>query len=89
MRLNVLVSFTLIYSCIIMRHYMIDLSLLHLKRAPETQNHLTFSYWVPEHQGTGYFMRSECMKLVLVSFTLSTAACALVLSSYINVCTGL
>ena len=25
------------------------------------------SYW---HQGTGDFMRSECMKLVLVSFTL-------------------
>ena len=25
---------------------------------------------VPEHQGTGYFMRSECIKLVLVSFTL-------------------
>ena len=36
----------------------------------ETQNHPTFSYWVPEHQGTGYFMRSECIKLVLVSFTL-------------------
>ena len=57
-------------SCIIMRHSTIDLSLLHLKRASETQNHLTFSYWVPEHQGTGYFMRSECIKLVLVSFTL-------------------
>ena len=53
-----------------MRHSTIDLSLLHLKRASETQNHLTFSYWVPEHQGTGCFMRSECIKLVLVSFTL-------------------
>ena len=45
------------------RHSTIDLSLLYLKRASETQNHLTFSYWVPEHQGTGDFMRSECMKL--------------------------
>ena len=53
-----------------MRHSTIDLSLLHLKRASETQNNLTFSYWVPEHQVTGYFMRSECIKLVLVSFTL-------------------
>ena len=34
------------------------------------KDHLTFSYWVPEHRGTGYFMRSECIKLVLVSFTL-------------------
>ena len=50
-----------------MRRSTIDLSLLHLKRASETQNHLTFSYWVPEHQGTGYFMR---IKHVLVSFTL-------------------
>ena len=50
-----------------MRHSTIDLSLLHLKRASD---HLTFSYWVPEHQGTGYFMRSECIKLVFVSFTL-------------------
>ena len=67
----VLVSFTtaaLLFRY--MRHSTIDLSLLHLKRASETQNHLTFSYWVPEHQGTGYFMRSECIKLVLVSFTL-------------------
>ena len=36
----------------------IDLSLLHLKIA-----HLM-------HQGTGDFMRSECVKLVLASFTL-------------------
>ena len=67
----VLVSFTtaaLLFRY--MRHSTIDLSLLHLKSASETQNHLTFSYWVPEHQGTGYFMRSECIKLVLVSFTL-------------------
>ena len=41
---------------------MINLSLLHLKRASEPQNHLTFSYWLPEHQGT-----RECMKL---AFTL-------------------
>ena len=50
----VLVSFTtaaLLFRY--MRHSTIDLSLLHLKRASETQNHLTFSYWVPEHQGTG------------------------------------
>ena len=60
-------------SCIrYMRYSTIDLSLLHLKRASEIQNHLTFSYWVPEHQGTGYFMRSECIKLVLVLFTLLT-----------------
>ena len=75
-------SFTLIYS-----HYMrrstIDLSLLHLKRASETQNHVTFSYWVPEHQGTGDFMRSECIKLVLVSFTLISH-----MLHYINVCAG-
>ena len=67
----VLVSFTtaaLLFRY--MRRSTIDLSLLHLKRASETQNHLTFSYWVPEHQGTGYFRRSECIKLVLVSFTL-------------------
>ena len=76
----VLVSFTLIYSCIIIPLSMIDLSLLHLKRASETQNHLTFSYWVPEHQGTGYFMRSECIKLVLVSFTLiSHIVCCMLL----------
>ena len=30
---------------------------------------INFSYWVPEHQETGYFMRSECIN-VLVSFTL-------------------
>ena len=35
---------------LIMRHSMINLSLL--KRASETQNHRTFSYWVP---GTGDF----------------------------------
>ena len=55
-----------------MRHSTIDLSL---------QNHLTFSYWVPKHQGTGYFMRSECVKLVLVSFTVNlhtlSAACCI------------
>ena len=71
----VLVSFTLIYSTAAllfhyMRHSTTDLSLLHLKRGSKTQSHLTLSYWVPEHQGTGYFMRFECMKLVLVSFTL-------------------
>ena len=67
-----------------MRHSTIELSLLHLKRFSKTQ---TFSYWVPELHGTGYFMRSECQTCGLVSFTLS-AACALVLSSYINVCAG-
>ena len=33
-------------------------------------------------------MRSECVKLVLVSFTLIYTLSALVLSSYINVCAG-
>ena len=69
-RLCMRTSFTLIYSCIIIPLYKTlhdRPSLLHLKRASETQNHLTFS---PEHQGTGYFMRSECIKLMLVSFTL-------------------
>ena len=41
----------------------IDLSLLHLKRASDTQNH---HLWIPEHQGTGDFVRSECVKLVLL-----------------------
>ena len=50
----------------------IDLSLLHLKRAPE-------------HQGTGDFMRFECVKLVLVSFIYIYTLSALVLSSYIDV----
>ena len=67
----VLVSFTT--AALLFRYpQLTGLSLLHLKRASETQNHLTFSYWVPEHQGTGYFMRSECIKLALVSFTLLT-----------------
>ena len=35
---------------------------------------------LPEHQGTGYFMRSECIKLVLVSFTLISHHDSLVLS---------
>ena len=65
-----------------MRHSTIDLSLLHLKRASETQNHLTFSYWVPEHQGTGCFMRSECIKLVLVSFTLISHVISCMLHLY-------
>ena len=65
---------------------MVDLSVT--PRDPEPPN---ISYWVPKYQGTGdfKFMRSECVKLVLVSFTLIytlSAACALVLSSYINVC---
>ena len=58
----VLVSFTLIYSYIIIPLYetLHDRPfLLNLKRASETQNHLTFSYRVPEHQGTGYFMISN------------------------------
>ena len=62
-------------------HDDVDLSLLHLKRAS-----------IFEQQGTGDFMRSECMKLVpacVIHTNLHTlsAACA-VLSSYINVCTG-
>ena len=43
--------------------------LLYLKRASDTQN------WIPEHQGTGDFMRCECVKLVLVSFTLIYTHC--------------
>ena len=66
-----LVSFTLIYSCHVhyMRHSTIDLYLLHLKRASDTQNHQTFSYWVPRTKGQEDF-RFECIKLALVSFTL-------------------
>ena len=66
-------------------HYYItiDLSLIHLKRASETQNHLPFSYWVPEHKGTGDFMMSECMKLVLVPNLHMCIMCI-----YINVCAG-
>ena len=41
----------------------------------ESLSHLTFSYWVPNRQGTGDFMRSECMKLVFVSFTLIYTHC--------------
>ena len=66
-----------------MRHSTIDLSVT----ASDTQ---TFSCRVPEHQGTGDFMRSECMKLVLVSSHLHyvtnlhmfSSACALALSSH-------
>ena len=80
MRLE-LASLTLIYSCINIPLY----EALHDIRpfsvtseaASETQNHLTLSYWVPEHQGTGYSMRTECMKLVLVSFTLIYTYCQL------------
>ena len=82
----VLVLFTT--AALLFRYSTIDLSLLHLKRASETQNHLTFSFWVPEHQGTGYFMRSECIKLVLVSFTLISLHVALVLSILHDVCAG-
>ena len=49
---------------------MIDLSLLHLTSEESLRDSEPpdISYWVPEHQGTGDFMRSQCMKLVLVSF---------------------
>ena len=72
------------------RHSTIDPSLLHLKTASETQNCLSFSYWVPEHQGPREFMRSDCMRRVLVScihtnLHTSSGACALV---FINVCAG-
>ena len=56
---------------------------VHLKRASETQNHLTA--WVPEHQGTGYFMRSEtCACVIHINLHTLSAACA----SYSNVCAG-
>ena len=41
---------------------------------------------VPEDQGTG--MTSQCMKLVLVSFTLIYSATCALLSFHINVCAG-
>ena len=42
----------------------------------------TTSYWVPEDQGTGV-MISQCMKLVLLSFTLIySATCGIVISHY-------
>ena len=73
----VLVSFTLMLqlhmhycSACYMRYSMIDLSLLHLTSEESLRDSEPpdISYWVPEHQGTGDFMRSQCMKLVLVSF---------------------
>ena len=76
----VLVSFTLIYSCIIIPLYetlhdqpfsVTSEESLRDSEPPDT------SYWVPEHQGTGYFTRSECIKLVLVSFTLIYTHCQL------------
>ena len=73
-------SFTLIYSCIIIPLY----ETLHDRpfsvTSEESLRDLTFSYWVPEHQGTGYFMRSECIKLVLVNLTHCQLHVALVLS---------
>ena len=41
---------------------------------------------VPEDQGT--VMTSQCMKLVLVSFTLIYSATCALLSFHINVCAG-
>ena len=61
----------------------IDLSLLHLKRASETQNHHLMDTQAPRDR------RGLSVKLVLVSFTLINTHCQhLVLSSSINVCVG-
>ena len=75
----VFVSFTLIYraaSPLLVKHSTINLSLT-------SEESLTDSK-LPD---TGYLDRSQCMKLVLVSFTLFySATCALILS--VNVCVG-
>ena len=57
------------------------------ERQGRLQDHRPFSvtsedYWAPEHQGTGYFTRSDCIKPVCLCHYLHTlsATCALVLS---------
>ena len=82
----VLVSFTLIYSCM-----SISIEILHDQSSSEeslrdSKPPVTGS--LRTMQGTG-IMTSQCMKLVLVSFTLIySATCALVLSFHIYVCVG-
>ena len=49
----------------------------HCCEVPFSVTSVTFSYWVPKHQGTGDFMKSECMKLLLVLFTLIYTHCQL------------
>ena len=75
----VLVSFTaacaLLYRY--MRHSTIDLSLLHLKRASETQNHLPR---VPKHQGTDFRVYETCACVIHTNLHTLSATCALVLS---------
>ena len=63
----VLVSFTLIYSCII-RHSMIDLSLFNTS---EETDMFLLGTRAPRDR------RSECIKLVLVSFTFIYTHCQL------------
>ena len=89
----VLVSFTLIYSCmcIIIPLYetLYNQPFSVTSEASDTQNHLTFSYWVSEHQGTGDFLSVlNCACVIHTNLHTLSAACALVLSSYINVCAG-
>ena len=82
----VLVSFTLICSCIIIPLYETlhdqPFSVTSEESPRDSEPPDIFLYWVPKHQGTGDFMRSEYMKLVLVSFTLNlhtlSAVCAYV-----------
>ena len=77
-----LVSFTLlIYSCMFIIIETLHDQSLHLKIASETPNHQLLGTRGPR------VMTSQCMKLVLVSFTLIySATCAL--SFHINVCAG-
>ena len=79
----VLVSFTLlIYSC-----KSIIIETLHDQYFSLTSDSLRDSKpRVPEDQGT--VMMSQCMKLVLVSFTLIYSATCALLSFHINVCAG-
>ena len=58
----------------------IDLSLLHLKRASEPP----LNKWTPEHQGTADFMRSECVKLVQCLRRVHVLREALVCSGFLS-----
>ena len=80
----VLVSFTLIYSYIIPLYETLHDRpfLLHLKRASETQNHLTFSYRLLEHQGTGYFMISNLCLCHLTQLHVTVALLIYVCAGY-------
>ena len=58
----------------------------------ETQNHQTFQF---QHQSTGYLrtrgqetLYETCACVIHIYLYTLSAACAIVLSSYINVCAG-